>query len=173
MSSVLVVLLLVVVLGAAAVVLAVAVGAMAVGRKAKKEMELVSGTPLPLPDNWHGSHDPEAKLYRRLLRAVRGVQTISASDPTGFGPATAIEQQALRVADQLVATTLITPAMRPRVVAQLESTVSQIEHLCTEVVTRQMGLTDPSVVRELDAVAERLDLIDQARAELDQTDPGI
>ncbi len=148
-------------------------GAATIGRKAKQDLRLVPGTPARVPDHWFGSHDREAVLYRRLLQAIRGVQTAAGDQPGTSDTVASLEQQALGIEAQLVGVTLIAPTLRTPVLEQLAVTVADVERICSEVVGREAGWSRPEVRRQLDDLAERLELIDRARAELEQTEPGL
>jgi hypothetical protein len=171
--TVLIVLVLLAVLGVAAVVLAVALGARAIGRDATKDLALLPGLSPKVPPSWHGSHDPEARLWRRLRDAVRGVQASDAQYLGAGGTSAGIEHQAVRVEEQLIAVSRIARSLRPPVVAKLENEVATIERLCAEHISQQAGLSSPAaaaelwarpeVAAELDAMSERLDLIAMAR----------
>jgi hypothetical protein len=147
-------------------------GAKVVQRRSKKNMELVPGTPSRIPDNWFGSHDPEAKLYRRLLESVRGVQALG-SDISGNSETIAsVQRQALQIEGQLIGVTHIAARLRAPVLEQLERTVTQIEQIATDIIGHEAGWERLEIGQALDDLSERLQLIDQARAELDQTEPG-
>lgn len=145
-------------------------GAQAVGRNAKKSMELVPGTPARAPANWFGSHEAEAKLFRRLQEAVLGVHAMGQEQPGSFDTVASIERQALRLEEQLLAASHIADRLKPGVIDQLESAVAQIEEIAAAVIGRDAGMLGSGVKQELDELAERLQLIDQARAQLDEGD---
>jgi hypothetical protein len=147
-------------------------GAKVVERRAKQNMELVPGTPSRVPDNWFGSHDPEPKLYRRLLESVRGVQAMG-SDQSGSSETIAsMQRQARQIEGQLIGVTHIAARLRPPILEQLEQTVIQIEQIAAAIIGREAGWERFEIGQALDALTERLQLIDKARAELDQTEPG-
>lgn len=176
MGTVFVIVLLIAALGALIVGaggFAFLAGSKAVGRNAKKSMELVPGTPAKAPANWFGSHEPEAKLFRRLQEAIRGVHSLGQEQPGSLETVMSIERQALRLEEQLMAAGHIADRLKPDVLAQLDGAVAQIEEIAAAVIGRETGMLGSGVKKELDQLAERLHLIDRARAELDEGEPGV
>lgn len=147
-------------------------GAVAIGRNSKKSLELVPGTPSGAPAHWFGSHEPEAKLFRRLQEAVKGLHAMGQANPQALETVISVEHQAQRLEDQLVAASHIADRLKPQVIAQLDSAVAQIEEIAASVIGRESGMVNSGVKKELDALAERLDVLDRARIEVDEAERG-
>jgi hypothetical protein len=152
--------------------IAFALGGVAVGKNAKKSMELVPGVPAKAPASWFGSHEAEAKLFRRLQEAVRGIHAMGEANPQSYDTVASVEHQALRLEQQMVATSHIADRLKTDVIAQLDAAVAQIEEIAAAVIGRESGILNSGVKNELDSLAERLDLMDRARAEVDEVDRG-
>lgn len=159
-------LLVALVIGAAAAV--ALIGGKAVGRNAQKQNQVVAGTPSNAPAHWFGSHEPEAKLHRRVRDAVAGLNATPSDDPAMAEIVASVEREAITLDDQIVAASNLADRLKPDVLASLTSAVEQFEDITGSLITRASGLDSDNVQSELDALSERLDLLAQARAELDE-----
>ncbi len=90
--------------------------------------EIVPGIPSNAPQSWAGSHDPEAKLHRRLRDAVRALRAVNAYDTAASVQLRAgLEQSALAVDHHLVAIAGIPAAHRAQPLAEATTMVEAIE----------------------------------------------
>lgn len=158
--------LLVVVLGA------VAVGAVAVKNNVRNRQRLLPGSSAGVPLSWAGAHSPEAKLHRRLTAAISGVREVASGEPTVAENLVVLEHEALRVEQQLLAASNVAARLRDDALEAIEPAVAQIEEVAAELIGRTTLVEGTHVQSALRELSERLDLLDQARAELDDPSPG-
>ncbi len=154
----------------AVVGLGVALAAGAISKNAKNKNQVVPGLLTPAPDNWFGSHEPEAKLHRRVRDAAAGLRATAASDPTMADTTASIDREAARLDEQIVAASRMPERHKAEALESLEGAVKQFEDMTAGLITRTSGIGATNVTSELDALAERLDLVAEARAELDDQD---
>jgi hypothetical protein len=105
----------------------------ALARKGKRQFAGQAGGPGLAPDaprEWAGAHTPEAKLHRRLATAARSLSSQPMGDAAAIERRVDIEQQILRLDQQLVAV-----AGNADSVAELEPHVSAVEHAVTQLAT--------------------------------------
>ncbi len=162
------ILVLAAVLGALVTVTVVA--AITIGQAAKKKNETVPGTASIVPDNWFGSHEPEARLHRRVQAALEGIRASVGDDLTLLETTLAAERQALHLAEQLVACSHLAERLKPPVLAQLDASVSKFEDIAGQVVGRTSGISIPALSSELDDLGRQLEILEQARAEVEEID---
>ncbi|WP_216894632.1 hypothetical protein [Nocardia alni] len=90
--------------------------------------QIVPGIPSNAPSSWAGSHDPEAKLHRRLRDAVRALRAVNAYDTAASVQLRAgLEQSAVAVDNHLVAIAGIPEPHRAPVLAEAATMVEAIE----------------------------------------------
>lgn len=154
----------------AVVGIGVALAAGAVSKNAKSRNQVVPDMLSSAPSNWHGSHEPEAKLHRRVRDAAAGLRATAASDPTMTETMQSIDREAVRLDQQIVAASRMPERHKEEALTTLEDAVLQFEDMTTSLITRSSGVGGENVKSELDALAERLDLVAEARAELDEQD---
>lgn len=148
----------------------IALAAGAISRNAKSKNQVVPGTLSPAPANWFGSHEPEAKLHRRVRDAAAGLRATAASDPMMADTIASIDREAVRLDEQIVAAARMPERHKLEALEGLEGAVVQFEDMTAGLITRSSGVGPTDVKAELDALAERLDLVAEARAELDEQD---
>lgn len=162
-----------------AVVLVVGgVAALAIRSKSAydRSNELLPGVPTNAPSSWAGSHDPEARLHRRLrdaLAALRANQDFD-HDGTMIDLRVDLEQQAVALDDQLIATAALPKNLRSEPLARLTAAVESIERAVADLATSSVAETEARLNRALEDVRTRTGLVAQARAaldDLDRTDP--
>jgi hypothetical protein len=152
------------------VAVAAGVAALAVGvvRANRRENEVVPGVTTRAPRAWAGAHTPEARLHRRLRDAVRSVHTVAEGQPEHHADLRGtLEQQAVRIDEQLVQIAALAERLRADPLAEAEAAVAALEEAAATLV-RQWVSRGPAPV---DAVTERLRLLAEARAELDRAVP--
>ncbi len=151
-------------------VIATAGAAIAIGQAAKKRNETVPGTATIVPDHWFGSHEPEARLHRRVQAALEGIKAGAGDDLTLLETTVAAEQQALHLARQLVACSHLAERLKPPVLADLEQAVTKFEDIAGQVIGRPSGISIPTLSSELDDLGRQLEILEQARAEVEEID---
>ncbi len=147
---------------------AAVLGGKAVGKNAEKKNQVVAGIPSNAPANWYGSHEPEAKLHRRVRDAVTGLQETPTDDPNMFEVRASVEREAVSLDNQIVAASKLADRLKPDVLESLSAAVDQFEDITARLITRTSGLDDDNVRGELDELTERLDLLREARQEVDE-----
>ncbi len=148
----------------------VAFAAGAISKNAKAQNQVAPGVATNAPENWFGSHDPEAKLHRRVRDAAHGLRLTAKNDPNMVETVASVDREAVNLDDQIVAASHLPEDLKPEALAGLEEAVSQFEEITAGLITRTSGLGNDNVKAELDDLAERLDLVAEARAELDEQD---
>jgi len=178
-------LLAIVVIGVAVVGAAVVIG----GKKAaarvragyERTNQVVPGIASAAPTSWLGSHDPEAKLHRRLIDAIAALHTTQSFDTLGtyLDLRVEIEQQAVAIDNELVATSTLPVNLRDEPLARLTAAVAGIEEAVAEVGRAAASGGAEGIDRLLDRVRDRtgsgpgsLDRTQAALEELERRDPA-
>ncbi|MBX3286938.1 MAG: hypothetical protein KF703_16440 [Actinobacteria bacterium] len=158
------------VLSAAALALALAVRNK---RAYTKSNELIPGTRSVAPASWAGSHDPEARLHRRLVAALAALRANQAFDHDGtlLDIRVELEQQAVEVDQQLVATAALPMHLRTEPLGRLTAAVESLEQAVADLAGSSAADTSARLSRALDDVRARTGLVAQARAALDELPP--
>jgi hypothetical protein len=140
-----------------------------VARAHRRDNQVVPGVATRAPAAWAGAHTPEARLHRRLRDAVRAVHAADgvAADPT---LRSALEREALAVDAELVAVAALPAAVRAEPLTRVEAAVAAVESAAAAL-AGGVGDADRAGRRALDEVHERLRLLAEAHAELDQGRP--
>lgn len=90
--------------------------------------QLIPGRPTHAPRSWALSHDPEARLHRRLRDAMGALYAVNAVDTgTTIVLRADLEQTALDLDDHLVAVAQLAPSHRDELLATITTTVQSIE----------------------------------------------
>ena len=122
-----------------------------------------------VPASWARSHDPEARLHRRVRQVVTALGALpddgAAADVRG-----AVARAAAALDERLVAVAALPTRVKAEPLAHVTTEVEGLEAAVAEVTTRTAAGGD--VQPALRALRERLALLDQARAELDAIDPN-
>jgi len=156
-----------------AIVVVVAAGAAVIAARNKasfaRSNELIPGVPTNAPAAWAGSHDPEARLHRRLRDALAALRANQAFDDNGamLDLRVELEQQAQALDQQLISTAALPKNLRAEPLARLTAAVVSIEQAVTDLATSSVAETEARLTRALDDVRARTGLVAQARAALD------
>ncbi len=142
----------------------------AIKRNATKSTQTVPGIAAVVPENWFGSHEPEAKLHRRVQEAYLGIKAGADDDLTLLDATTTAETQAIKLAKQLVACSHLADRLKPKVLADLTVSVELFEQIAAQVIGRRSGFSSPQLSSELHDLGNQLDLLEQARAEVEEAD---
>lgn len=124
--AVVVILALILIVGLTVTVVAV------VGRNQQRALsrnsQLIPGRATRAPRSWAVSHDPEAKLHRRLRDAMTALHGADSFDTGSTLVLRAdLEQTALNLDDHLVAAAQLTPVHKDELLATITTTVEYIE----------------------------------------------
>lgn len=142
-------------------------GAQRVKQNTRKSQQLAPGTPSAVPLGWAGAHTPEAKLHRRLGQAMSGLRAATDDDLMVTANVEVVEREALKIEQQLVAASMMAERLKGPAIDELSAAVDQIENVSAQLIQRSAELSSGDVQAQLAELSERLDLLDQARAELD------
>ena len=97
-------------------------------RSIARDNQLIPDQPTRAPSSWAVSHEPEARLHRRLRDAMAALRTVNAMDSGSTVVLSAdLEQTAIQLDDQLVAVAQIMPSQRPDLLESITATVESIE----------------------------------------------
>jgi hypothetical protein len=167
---------LLVVLGVLAVLSVAAVAAViALRNKAafERSNELIPGVRSVAPTSWAGSHEPEARLHRRLRQALDALRANQAFDHDGalLDLRVELEHQALEVDQQLVATAALPVHLRSDPLERLTGAVASLEQAVADLAGSSAAETAARLNRALDDVRARTGLVAQARAALEDLPP--
>jgi len=168
MSGFILVVLFVAIAAVAAGGAALALGAQRVKQNAQRGQQIAPGTPSAVPLGWAGAHTPEAKLHRRLGTAMSGLRQATEDDALVMANVEVVEREALKIEQQLVAASRMADRLKGPAIAELSAAVDQIENVSAQLIQRSAELSAGDVQAQLAELSERLELLDQARAELDQ-----
>jgi hypothetical protein len=157
-------------------VVGVIVGIAVLAKQSKDSFEsagqLIPGVPSPAPTSWAGSHDPEARLHRRLRDALAALRANQVFDQSGalLDLRVELEQQALAVDEQLVATAALPLSLRGESLDRLTEAVNSIEQAVAELAGQSASVVAQRLEAVLDDVRSRVSTVAQARAALDELD---
>ncbi len=168
MTGFLVAVLLVVVVAAGLGGAALLVGAQRVKQNARRSQEIAPGQRSAAPLGWAGAHTPEAKLHRRLGEAMSGLRSSTDDDALVSANVTVVEREALKIEQQLIAASHLAERLKGPAISELSQAVDQIENVSAQLIQRSAELSAGDVRAQLDDLSQRLALLDEARAELDE-----
>lgn len=167
----------VVLIGVAA---AIGIGALIATRAATNRLrtsydrsnQVVPGIPSPAPTSWLGSHDPEAKLHRRLKTAIESLHAGQNLDLMGryLDLQVEIEQQALAIDNDLVATSRLPVHLREEPLERLTAAVATIEEAAAEIGRASSIGASHDLEKLLRTVRERTSSLDRAAEVLRELD---
>jgi hypothetical protein len=122
-----------------------------------------------VPRSWERSHDPEARLHRRIRQVVTALDALPADDVAGE-VRFAVARAAGALDERLVAVAALPPRVKAEPLAHVTREVEGLEEAVADVTTRTAAGGDVSPA--LRVLSERLAALDAARAELDSLTPG-
>ncbi len=162
-----VVVILVILIGAALA------GVLALARRQRKSMaadnEIIPGRRTRAPASWARSHDPEARLHRRLRDAMTALHTINAiDDGTTIVLRAGLEQSALAVDDQLVAISVLPQPHRDQRLPEATEAVEGIEDAVAQYASATTSYNRNALAADLSGVQARLDAISEIRKSLER-----
>ncbi len=165
-------LLLLIVLAAAAAVIGVVVLAQRNQASFERSNQLLPGITTSAPASWAGSHEPEARLHRRLRDTMAALRANQAFDDDGrlLDLRVDLEQNAIALDEQLVATAALPVHLRGTSLEKLAGAVETIELAVADLAGSSSGEIDDRLQVVLADVRERTGLVAQARAALDALD---
>jgi hypothetical protein len=131
-------------------------------RAMSRANQLIPGRPTRAPREWALSHDPEARLHRRLRAAMSALHTVNALDTGSTLVLRAdLEQTALNLDDHLVAVAQLTPDHKNKLLQSITTTVESIEAAVARYAaaatmpdTAALEADLATVQRQLDTVSE-------------------
>lgn len=134
--------------------------------------QLIPGVPTSAPASWAGSHDPEARLHRRLRDALVALRANQVFDHSGalLDMRVELEQQAIEVDEQLVATAALPLSMRGEPLDRLTEAVVSIEKAVADLAGESASTVAIRLEAVLDDLRARTSTVAQARAALDEID---
>lgn len=119
----------------------VAAGAIILARSSKrtydKQSELFAGQSSTVPSQFGGSHDPEARLFRRLRDAIAALHAnaIFTGDALMLDARVQIDLCAQQITDDLIAISKLPQPQKTLAVAPIEPKVAGLESLAADLVT--------------------------------------
>ncbi len=113
------------------------------------------------PRSWARSHDPEARLHRRLRDAMTALRAVNSLDTaTSMVLRADLEQTALDTDDQLVVASKLPPAHKAELLEMITATVESIEagvsHYATAATTPNISALEADLAamrRQIDTAA--------------------
>lgn len=142
----------------------------------ERDSRLAPGLSTSAPAAWAGSHDPEARLHRRLRDAIAALSVNQAFDDDGnlLDLRVELELQAVALDEQLVATAALPLHVRREPLERITRAVETIEHAVADLAGSSADEAGGRLDSALDDVRTRTGLVAQARAALDALDdePG-
>lgn len=147
------VIVLVVIIACVAAVAGVFVMTRRIRDNALQANEIIPGQKTTAPASWAGSHDPEARLHRRIRDALSLLRSDPKLDYDGarIDARVRIEFAATELDNRLVAAARSPERFRKDIVAQAEAAVTELENLTSEIA----GGTELRLER-VDAVISRM-----------------
>jgi hypothetical protein len=120
---------------------------------ALRSAEIIPGQPTNAPASWAGSHDPEARLHRRIRDALALLRSDPRLDYDGarIDARVRIELAATDLDNRLVSIAKTPPRLREPAVAHADSAVTDLENLAADLAAG--GELDPTRV---DALISRI-----------------
>jgi len=140
----------------------------------ERDSRLAPGLSTSAPAAWAGSHDPEARLHRRLRDAIAALSANQAFDDDGnlIDLRVELEQHAVALDEQLVATAALPLHVRREPLERITAGVVAIEQAVADLAGASASEAAARLSRVLDDVRTRTGLVAQARAALDALDSG-
>ncbi|CAN5764691.1 hypothetical protein BH24ACT4_BH24ACT4_24460 [soil metagenome] len=129
---------------------------------------VVPGMPTSAPVAWAGSHDPEARLHRRLRDAMTALRSAPAAmDGAGLDLRVELEQQALALDDALVAVAAALVAHRSQPLERITGAVEQLEQAVADVAAASADAAASRLEAVVADVHRQQVTLEEIRAQLD------
>ncbi|RUP05466.1 MAG: hypothetical protein EKK34_08815 [Mycobacterium sp.] len=129
--------------------------------------QLIPGRPTRAPRSWAVSHDPEARLHRRLRDAMTALYAVNAIDTgTTIVLRADLEQTALDLDDHLVAIAQLAPSHRDELLATITATVESIEAAVARYATAATMPDAGTLEADLATVQQHLDVTREVQRRL-------
>lgn len=134
----------------------------------ERSNQVVPGIASSAPTSWLGSHDPEAKLHRRLQTAIRSLHAGQNLDLVGdyLDLRVEIERQAVAIDEELVATSALPVHLVDDRLAALGEAVATLEEAVAEIGLAASTGASHQVNDLLAEVRRRSGSLDRAEAAL-------
>lgn len=138
----------------------------------ERSNEVVPGIASSAPTSWLGSHDPEARMHRRLLEAMKALRANQAFDHNGalLDLRVELEQQAVAIDAELVSTAALPMALRQEPLEVLAGAVETIEHAVAGLATTSATEAGDRLHLMIEELRVRTSTVAQARVALDEID---
>lgn len=138
----------------------------------ERSNDVVPGVPSPAPTSWLGSHDAEARLHRRLVDVMKALRANQSFDQDGIllDLRVELEQQAVAIDAELVATAALPLSMREAPLQSLAGAVETLETAVAGLATKSAAEVGDRLQAVLDDLQLRTSTVAQARAALDEID---
>lgn len=135
----------------------------------ERSNQVVPGFTTAAPTSWLGSHDPEARLHRRLIDAIKALHANQQFDTLGtyLDLRVELEQQAIAIDNELVSVAALPVAQRQEPLTKLTQAVESIEQAVGELARTSAQQASDQLARTLEGLRQRTSTLDQARAALD------
>lgn len=136
-------------------------------QKLSRDNQLLPGRPTSAPRSWAVSHDPEARLHRRLRDAMTALHSTTFLDTgTTVVLRADLEQTAFELDDYLVAVSRLPPVHREELLQKITATVECIESAVARYAAAAT-LPDTSLLEaDLAAVQHQLDITSELQRRL-------
>ena len=99
---------------------------------------------------------------------MAGLRNATNDDAMVAANVTVVEREALKLEQQLVAASHLAERLKGPAIDELSQAVDQIENVSAQLIQRSAELSAGDVRAQLDDLSQRLTLLDEARAELDE-----
>jgi hypothetical protein len=129
--------------------------------------QVIPGRPTRAPRSWAVSHDPEARLHRRLRDAMTALHAVNAFDTgTTIVLRADLEQTALDLDDHLVGVAQLAPNHREELLATIAATVDSIEAAVARYATATTMPDTGALEADLATVQQHLDVTREVQRRL-------
>ncbi|GFG67393.1 hypothetical protein MKUB_48830 [Mycobacterium kubicae] len=136
-------------------------------RAITRDNQLIPGRPTRAPRAWARSHDPEARLHRRLRDALRALHAVDALDTGSTVVLRAdLEQTAFEVDDHLVAISQLSPVHKGELLGSITATVDAIEAAVARYATAATGPDTSALEADLATVQNQFDITKELQRRL-------
>ncbi|OBA78708.1 hypothetical protein A9W99_23930 [Mycobacterium sp. 1164966.3] len=124
--------------------------------------QLIPGRPTHAPRTWAVSHDPEARLHRRLRDAMSALHAVNALDTGSTLVLRAdLEQTALSLDDHLVAVAHLAPDHKDELLQSITTTVESIEAAVARYAAAATSPDTTALEADLAMVQRQLDTVSE------------